>query len=338
MKGVRAMKTLYIVTGAYGHLGNVVVRLLAKRGEWVRGLALPGDPAVSLPDGVEVIRGDICCPASLHPLFETEEPCRRVVIHAAGIVSIASKYQQKVWDVNVGGTANLLAFCRQYGVEKMVYVSSVHAIPERPEGQVVVETDHFDPDLVEGLYAKTKAEATALVLEAAKDGLPAVVVQPSGIVGPWDFGHGHLNALVADCARGKLLAGVEGGYDFVDVRDVAAGVIAAADRGRVGECYILANRYFTVQEFLERCHLATGCKPIRHTLPLWFARATAPLSEIYYKIRKAPPLYTRYSLYTLETNAVFSWQKAADELGYRPRPMEETLRDTVHFMRVQGRF
>ena len=81
-----------------------------------------------------------------------------------------------------------------------------------------------------------------------------------------------------------------------------------------------------------------SCKPIRHTLPLWFARATAPLSELYYKIRKAPPLYTRYSLYTLETNAVFSWQKAADELGYHTRPMEETLRDTVHFMRVQGRF
>ena len=317
------MNTLYLVTGAYGHLGNVVVRLLAKQGAWVRGLALPGDRAIPLPDGVEVVRGDLCCPASLHPLFETAAPCRRVVIHAAGIVSIASKYQQRVWDVNVGGTANLLAFCRQYRADKVVYVSSVHAIPEKPAGQVVTETDHFDPDLVEGLYAKT--------------GLPAVVVHPAGIVGPWDFGHGHLNALVADCARGKLLAGVDGGYDFVDVRDVAAGVLAAADKGRVGECYILANRYFTVQEFLERCHLATGCKRIRHTLPLWFAKATAPLSEVYYKLRKAPPLYTRYSLYTLETNAAFSWQKAADELGYRPRPMEETLRDTVRFMKMQGR-
>ena len=164
-----------------------------------------------------------------------------------------------------------------------------------------------------------------------------MVVHPSGILGPGDYGHGHLTQLVTDYLNGRLTACVKGGYDFVDVRDVAAGILAAADKGRKGECYILSNRFYSVRELLDTLHDVTGRKKIKTVLPLWFAKGTAPLAETYYKILRQPPLYTRYSLYTLTGNGRFSHEKADRELGYTTRDMQETLRDTAAFLVAQGR-
>ncbi len=328
------MRKRYYLTGASGHLGTALARKLLARGDAVTALCLPDEQ--SPPEGVRVVRGDVRDPASLAPFFDGAGP-DSVVLHCAGIVSISSGFQQAVYDVNVTGTKNVVEACRAHAVGRLVYVSSVHAIPEQPAGQVVTETDCFDPALVKGLYAKTKAEATAYVLAAAREGVPAVIVHPSGILGPYDKGHGHLTALVLDYCRRRLTAAVRGGYDLVDVRDVAAGVLAAAERGRTGACYILSNRYCTVHELLDTLHEITGQKQIKTYLPQWFVRATAPLSELYYKLRGVPPLYTGYSIYTLSTNANFSHEKADRELGYKTRPLEQTLRDTVAFLRSAGR-
>lgn len=132
-----------------------------------------------------------------------------------------------------------------------------------------MEAARFDPGEVEGLYAKTKAEASQLVLDAAAQRLDAVIVHPSGILGPGDFGQGHLTQMIADYLNGRLVACVKGGYDFVDVRDVADGVIAAAEKGRAGECYILSNRHYEVWELLDMASAQTGKKRIRVVLPMW---------------------------------------------------------------------
>lgn len=330
------MKTIYLVTGAAGHLGSTVVRALLARGETVRGLILPGETS-PLPDGCRPFSGDVCAPMSLIPFFHHTSEESLVVIHCAGVVSISSHFDKKVYDVNVLGTRNLLALCRQFQVQKLVYVSSVHAIPEKPQGETITETDTFDPHKVKGLYAQTKAQATKLVLEAAEQGLPACVVHPSGILGPYDVGHGHLTALVRDYCRHQLTAGVKGGYDFVDVRDVAAGILACCDKGKPGSCYILSGQYSSVRRLLDTLSRVSGQKPIRTYLPLWFAKLTAPLSELYYKLRREPPLYTAYSLYTLSSNACFSHEKATKAFGYHPRPLEETLQDTVQWLRGHGK-
>ena len=222
-------------------------------------------------------------------------------------------------------------------MSKLVYVSSVHAIPEKPQGMVMTEITGFDPDKVIGYYAKTKAEATSYILEAAKQGLDACVVHPSGIVGPYDYGRSHLTTLVVDYYKGRLTAGIDGGYDFVDVRDVAKGIIAACEKGRQGECYILSNKYFTVSEILTMLHEITGRKKIKSIMPFWFIKATAPLAELYYKIRQQPPLFTPYSIYTLNSNGLFSHRKATSELGYTTRDMKETLSDTVNWLKEIGR-
>ncbi len=339
--------TLFLVTGALGHLGNTLVRLLVRQGCRVRGLVLPNDRSTAL-EGVdfERIPGDIRDPVSLRHFFDLEsagvDPDRTAVLHTAGIVSIASKYEQRVFDVNVEGTRNIVDACLNAGIRRLVYTSSVHAIPELDKGETIVEIDGgeegaFSGKDVNGLYAKTKAMATRVVLDAIPRGLDAVIVHPSGILGPGDYGRAHLTQLVLDYMQGRLTAYVRGGYDLVDVRDVAAGMVAAAENGRTGESYILSNRYIEVGDLMKMLRRISGHKRTLTLLPFAFAKLTAPLAELWYKLMRQPPLFTRYSLYTLESNSIFSHDKATAELGYHPRPIEETIEDMIAWLRSQGR-
>ncbi len=329
---------VYIVTGAFGHLGSTIVGMLSERGNEVRGLALPGDssPLSKSTKTAKIYYGDVCDIDSLKEIFDVSNEKELIVIHAAGIVSIATKFNPLVQRVNVMGTKNIIKKCFETNAKRLVYVSSVHAIPELGKGKQIFEIKKFDPDAVHGLYAKTKAEATQCVLDAAANGLDAVVVHPSGIIGPNDYGSSHTAQMIIDYFNGKLATCVRGGYDFVDVRDVAEGTISAAEKGKSGECYILSNRYCSVEELFDEMQKMSGRRKAS-VLPIWMAKMFAPLAEIYYKARKQPPLYTPYSLYTLESNADFSHIKADKELGYKTRTLGQTLADTVSFLKQTGR-
>lgn len=156
----------WIVTGAAGHLGGTIVRLLRERKAEVRGLVLPHESAADQGE-TRYFTGDVTLPETLVPLFEGTDPARTVVIHTAGLIDIGDHPYEELRRVNVEGTRNVLALCRQYGVRRLVYVSSVHAIAQAPDGGVLRETSSFSPDAVAGSYAKTKAEATRDVLDAA---------------------------------------------------------------------------------------------------------------------------------------------------------------------------
>lgn len=329
------MNELYLVTGAAGHLGSAVVIRLLEMGKSVRALVLKGEKNIPAGD-IEICYGDVCDRESLYRFFDNKENRELFVIHCAGIVSIASGYYQKIYDVNVTGTKNMVDLCLEYKVKKLVYTSSVHAIPEKPKGETIKEVYEFNPDEVVGLYAKTKSEATAYVLAAVKKGLCACVVHPSGIIGPFDNGRSHSTTLITDFYKSRLVAGIKGGYDFVDVRDVANGVISTCEKGNAGECYILSNEYYTVKDILYMLHEVTGKKEIKTFLPLWFVKFTAQIAEFYYKILRQPPLYTAYSIYTLTANAKFSHEKATRELSYSTRNMKQTLKDTVEWLQSKG--
>ncbi len=334
------MKKIYIVTGANGFLGNNIVRRLLKADctAEIRALVLPGDKIHSL-DGVKcrLFYGDVTRKDSLREIFSTDELTELCVIHCAAVVYIKSKYNPVMYDVNVGGTKNIIDLTLEKNA-RLVYVSSVHAITELKNGKTMTEIRDFDAHKVEGQYAKNKAEMAKYFLEATeKRGLNAVMVHPSGIIGPGDYGSSHMTQLITDFAGGKLKACVKGGYDFVDVRDVADGIIKAAERGRTGECYILSNRYITVKELLDTISETMGTKKIKTVLPMWLAKAFAPLAELYNAARHQPPLFTRYSLYTLCSNANFSSEKAKRELGYTNRDLKETVADTVSWLKEQGR-
>jgi len=340
------MKTIYIVTGASGHLGGNILKHLLSMNKIVRALVLQGEarymsdiPGIDVnvaPGLFTLYDGDVRDSKTLDALFVVDEPAEFIVIHCAGIVTIESRKDKRVWEVNVEGTRNIIDACIKHKARRLVYVSSVHAIPVLKKGQIMAEVDQFDPDKVEGLYAKSKAAASQLVLDADKKGLDAVIVHPSGIIGPGDPLRGHTTQLVIDYLKGRLTALVRGGYDFVDVRDVAAGVVLAAEKGRKGECYILSNRYIDIKELFDNLSEICGKKPPRTVLPLWFAKMTAPFAELYYRILRQPPLYTRYSLYTLSENSQFSHEKARKELGYKTRDFKDTLRETVKWLQMQG--
>ena len=220
----------------------------------------------------------------------------------------------------------------KYHVDRFIYVSSVHAIPEKENMQTISEVNHFDPDLVHGAYAKTKAKATNYVLSKVKDGLNAIVIHPSGIIGPFDFGKAHMTMMFEDYLNGYLTSRINGAYDFVDVRDVASGIAQASISGKIGSCYILSGHRTSLKELFDQMRVLSGKKMRINVLPMWFAKLTAPLAELYYKLRKLPPIYTSYSLYTLKSNSYFSYEKAHRDLNYTPRSFDETIYDTMKWL------
>ncbi|SHI13440.1 dihydroflavonol-4-reductase [Sporobacter termitidis DSM 10068] len=334
------MRTKYLVTGAAGHLGSAVVReLISSDLRDIRVLVMPGDKAAArLPDGVEQVKGDLLDKASLSEFFAVPEETETIVIHCAGIVSTSMKASKRLHDVNVGGTKNIVDMCVQQNVKKLVYVSSIHAMPTLPDGQPMSEIETFDPAKVVGPYAKTKAEATAYVKEAVKNGLNATIVYPCGILGPYDYGKSNnITQLIIAYCMGKMPVGLKSRFDFVDVRDVAKGIAAAAQRGGAGEGYILGNRQVSVSEMFDLFHKETGGRRTRFFAPMWLARAGLPLTALYYRFRRQQPLFCAYSLHTLGGNSLYSHAKASRDLGYRPRPFEETIRDTIAWLKGEGR-
>jgi dihydroflavonol-4-reductase len=242
-----------------------------------------------------------------------------------------------VYDVNVTGTKNIIAKCLEHKVKKLVYVSSTGAIPESTHGQIK-EPDSFDPALVLGCYAKTKAMATQAVLDAAREkGLDASIVYPSGICGPNDFAYGFVAQFVLNYIQGKMPAGIAGSFNSVDVRDLAEGVIACVEKGRRGEGYIMSNSCVGIRELFHLISKHTGSPEVKIILPVPLARIIAFISETAARLMKKSTMFTTYSVYNLARNNDFDCSKAMRELGYQCRPFEETIRDTVEWLESEGK-
>ncbi len=324
------MKKLYLITGASGHVGTVLVSELVKRGESIRALVLPGH-GKHLPKEIDVIEGDITEMNSLIPFFDRNGYEVVTLIHCAALITVASKPDPHVWITNVQGTENVMRQAYSAGVERVIYVSSVHAIPEKPEPEVITEVSRFSPDLVHGQYARSKAAAAQKVLEYAEKGLNVSIVHPSGIIGPGDINNrNHMIRTIHAIAKGTIPIALHGGYDFVDSRDVADGILACEVNGRSGECYILNGHYFTVSDLLNSIRKMKG-KAVRKTvLPYSAAKMLAPVVEWVSVLFKRPaPLFTPYSVYTLNTNGRFSHEKASKEFGYSPRNIAESIRASL---------
>ena len=324
------MKKLWLVTGATGHVGTILVSVLQQRGEHVRALVRPNSNIVA-HSNVEIYEGDIRNRESLIPFFDRGDYDYVSLVHCAALITIASKHNPEVWNINVHGTNNVMSLARDTGVDRIVYVSSVHAIPERPANEIITEVSSFSPNLVHGQYAKSKAAAAQIVLDYAKAGLNVSIVHPSGIIGPGDTrSRNHMIRTIQAISDGKISVGLQGGYDFVDSRDVADGIIGCEEKGRPGECYILNGNYISVLELVNSIRKIRGKKTTRIEAPHALAKLIAPVAEYFSRtFSKDAPLLTPYSVYTLHTNGRFSHEKATREFDYHPRPMEESIRDSL---------
>ena len=318
---------MWLVTGATGHIGNVLVRQLLERGERVRALILPNKTREPLKGlDVDTVEGNVLDLASL---FESLRGVRGI-FHLAGIISIMPGKNPNLHRINVEGTRNILRLAREAGVVKLVYASSIHAVQRVPEG-VIDETLPYDPGNSYGEYDRSKAVATCEVQEAAQSGQESVIVCPTGVIGPYDFLGSMTGEVIRTTAKQKPTLYVDGAYDFVDVRDVAKGMIAAAERGRRGESYILSGERITVPHLLETIREITGGHFFQMKIPFDLAQFAARFTPLYYRLSHATPRFTPYSLEVLRSNSNISHAKATRELGYHPRPLYESIADAIHW-------
>jgi dihydroflavonol-4-reductase len=319
---------MILVTGAAGHIGNVLVRKLLAQGEKVRALIWRGEDTTSIRDlSVEQVEGDVLDPVSLDAAMRDVE----TVYHLAGIISIMPGKNPLVWQVNVEGTRNVIKAARRARIRRLIYTSSIHAIKRVPHGVEMDESLGFDPNNPYGEYDRSKAVASLEVQNAAKMDLDAVLVCPTGVIGPYDFHGSELGEVIRGAAFAKPMFYVEGAYDFVDVRDVVDGLIAASDKGRRGEAYILGGNKISVRYLIETVREVTGKAFASIKVPFSLAEFAARYTPWYYQRTKSKPRFTPYSLEVLQSNSNISHAKASRELGYHPRPLLETMADTVRW-------
>ena len=318
---------MVVVTGAAGHLGGALVRELLEQGEKVRAFILPEEDASSLNGmPLEVVKGNVLDRGALRRAMQGAE----IVYHLAGIISIMPGRDDAMRQVNVVGTTNVARIARETGVRRMVYVSSIHALGRPPKGTPIDEQVPFNPHNAAGEYDQTKAEGSLAVLAEVAQGLDAVQICPTGIIGPYYFrGGSPLHNQIRTWMKPGWHVVINGHFDFVDVRDVARGMILAAKKGACGQTYIIRGERVSVADLVGMVREVTGHKGVNVFVPFQLALLAASAATLHSRLWAKKVQFTRYALETLASNSLISGEKARRVLGYQPRPIRETVRDTV---------
>jgi dihydroflavonol-4-reductase len=319
------------VTGASGHVGGNLVRALLAQGRRVRVLVRRDRRALEGLD-VEIVEGDLFDEASLARLVEGAE----TVFHLAARISIVGPEGGLVERTNVLGALNVAEACLAAGVGRLVHASSIHAFSTHPNSEVVDETRALALDRRHLDYDRSKARGTLEILAAVERGLDAVIVHPSGIVGPNDFKTSRMGAVILDMVHRRLPALIDGGYNWVDVRDVVDGMLAAERKGRRGERYLLTGRWAHVVELAALVTRFTSRPTPRFRTPLWLALPASYGSLCWGRLTRTTPKFTPGAVRAVSMHRYVSHMKATDELGYRPRPLEATIRDTLAWFAEAG--
>jgi dihydroflavonol-4-reductase len=320
-----------VVTGASGHVGANLIRILLGRGERVRALVHRDRRAMDGLD-VEVVQGDVCDPDRLMSAFRGAE----VVYHTAAHVSILLSEWDRLEAVNVCGTRNVVDACLRCGVGRLVHFSSIEAFSDGAPGAVIDEAHPraSGPDTLP--YARSKVAGEEAVRAGIARGLDAVIVNPTAIVGPHDHRGGPMSEVLVRLVSGTLPFLVEGGFNWVDVRDVADGAIRAAEKSSAGAQYIFSGHWASLRELAALLEESTGTPAPRLAAPMWLARAGAPFITAYSHLTGQRALYTSASLRPLRGYRHVSHARATRDLGYRARPFPETIADTVRWLEEQG--
>jgi dihydroflavonol-4-reductase len=317
-----------LVTGATGFVGSHVARELVAAGEPVRALARPNSRRQAL-DGVAVewVEGDLRDEASLARALQGI----RSVYHVAADYRLWAKRPQEIYENNVTGTKNLLAGALRARVEKFVYTSTVATIAVPRGASLPDETNRASVDEMVGNYKKSKLIAEQEALRAAHEGLPVIIVNPTTPVGPGDWKPTPTGRIILDFLRGRMPAYVDTGLNFVAVEDVARGHVLAAERGKMGERYLLGGNNMTLKELLDALAKITGLpaptRQIPHAVALVAAYADAAFSRLMGREPRIPVEGVRIARHKMFVNDA----KAREELGYESTPVEAALERAVRW-------
>lgn len=323
-----------LVTGATGFLGWHVARLLVERGERVRALARPaaGGALRLIRDlEVETVAGDLTDP---HSLDRAVAGCG-VVYHVAADYRLWAKDPTELYRSNVDGTAHLLAAARDAGVDRVVYTSTVGCIGCR-EGIIADEAAPVTIEDMQGAYKRSKFLAEQKALEAARAGLPVVIVNPTTPIGERDLKPTPTGKIIVDFLKGKMPAFVDTGLNLVDVHDAARGHLLACEHGLPGERYILGSENLTLAQILARLAAVTNRKAPSIRIPHAVAYAAGVASTAWASLTGRPPDVPLDAVRMARKKMWVRHDKAAAALGYQPYPVDNALRRAAEWYRAQG--
>jgi len=318
------------VTGASGHIGNCLVQELKRQGAEIKILVHNFRSDLDELE-VELIPGNLLEPESLANLCKGVD----VVFHLAARIAIDNRSSEHVYQTNVTGTRNIIKAAKDAEVRKFIHFSSIHAFQIGSPVQMLDENRSLI-ETKKTIYEFSKAEGEREVMKAVKEGLDAVILNPTAVIGPYDYRNSLLGQALRKIYQNKLPFLVAGGYNWVDVRDVVSASLNAIDSGRKGEKYILSGEFCSLQELSAMIGEISGCKiPLK--IPVSIARLACPFFNVYSSVTKTEPLYTYQSLDILVNSPVnISNAKAKKELGYKPRLLEQTLRDTFDWYKEKN--
>lgn len=322
-----------VVTGATGYIGGVLVRALADRGDPIRAVFRERSGIFDAP-GVEWVRGDVLDRDSMVAAFRDAD----VVFHLASLVSIEPRMADAMRAVNVAGARNVVEAALECGVRRLVHFSSIRAYNQFPLDEALDETRGRVGGLSRPAYDRSKALGEDEFRHGVERGLDAVILNPTGVLGPYDRGPTGVGQFFVDLRRRRVPMLIAGGFDCVDVRDVVGATLAAETRGRSGENYILGGRWHSVPELARLSEAVTGVPVPRVVCPTALARCWTPFQMAWDRLHARPPLYTPDALHHISrSNRRVSSARARDELGFAPRPVRDSVRDAVRWFEENGK-
>ncbi len=327
------MNKTIAVTGAGGHIGNVICRRLIEQGYQVRAMCHSFRKSL-LDLDIELVDGDILNLADVTTLVTGCD----AVFHCAGIISISGDPDGTVYKTNTEGPRNILKACLDTGVRRIIHISSVHAVAELPHTTPYDESRPYKTAL-DPAYDYSKACGEQMLLEgSANTAIEIIILRPSSVLGPFDFKPSLLGAALLDFYFQKIPFLPQGGYDFVDVRDVANAAVNALQMGRSGEIYILSGSYYTFRKFAKVIKKVTGKKVPQRVIPYRWLKALLPLVSMWSKWTGSSPAFTRESIDIIHNgHPHMNHSKAKKELHFSARSLEESLLDYYTWQKESGK-
>ncbi len=320
------------ITGATGHLGGVIARELHHRQYDIKALLRSEVPDNFQEIPIEWVKGDLQNKEALSKLMDTCD----AVIHSAGLISIHGDQGGKVPLTNVEGTRNIMDAAKAAGVNRVIYISSIQAYQQKPSNEILDENRPKATDQ-SFAYDRSKRDGENIALSYVSNEMEVIVVNPTTIVGPFDYKPSKLGQAIIQIYSGKLPFVLNGGTDYCDVRDLAHAIVNGLTMGRSGESYLLGGKWHSLKELAKTIEACTGKKIKVTSLPTIFAWIGLPFEAITARIKNKEPIMSREAIVAVtDGNRHISSAKARNELQYKTRPLHESIKDLCDWFKKNG--
>ena len=326
----------FYITGASGFLGNHVLKTVLKnKNATVFVLLMEKDPGIkrlSQYPNVHICFGNLLDKDSVDKFLSSPFDGDKYLIHCAGKITTLKKHDEMVMKINYEGSKNIVDFAKKINFKKVIYISSVDSLALVKGHDEIIEQDYYHLDNVIGIYGKSKVLANNYFL----DNIPnSVIILPSALFGPDDPLNCPINYVIQRLITNKMPALVKGGYNLVDVRDVADAIVNACYNGKDGQSYILGGNNILVRDIAKKCRELTGCKKVKFCVPHFIIKMISPFVVLSSKIKHKSPIFTGFSMDCLKQNSNYTHQKASRDLNFIVRPLDESFIDTINFLKAE---